>query len=128
VRLLIAVIGTASLGAVVSVLVMLARLTQKWEVVTKAKSYHRFYYLGAALVVLAALVRLLRIGYWSQDPAIAPLRLSGSLLAALYRPQSWIYVWLYYVPLAVGSTIGVWLTWRNWGWILREYYSRSYGQ
>jgi hypothetical protein len=116
VRLLLAVIGTAGLGAVFFVLVILARLTQKWEAVTRSRSLYRLFYVASGLVALAALVRLVRTGYLE-----APASADASLwLAALADPHSWFYLCFYHIPLAVGMTISIWLTWKNWGWLLRE--------
>jgi hypothetical protein len=117
VRLLLAVIGTAGLGAVFSVLVILARLTQKWEAVTRSRSLYRLFYVASGLVALAALVRLVRIGYLEASASVD----ASPLLAAIVDPHSWFYLYLYHIPLAVGMTISIWLIWKNWGWLLCEW-------
>ncbi|MBN1934449.1 MAG: hypothetical protein JW934_07275 [Anaerolineae bacterium] len=109
-RLLFAVIGTAGLVSLASVLLILARLTQKWEVVTKIKSYYRLFYVAAALVGLASISRVLRISYL--DSGVGP----GFLL----EPNSWFYLLLYHLPLAIGMTLSLGVIWKSWGWLLGE--------
>jgi len=116
VRLLIALVGTVGLGAILLALLILAHLTQKWEAVARSNSYYRLFYVAAALVGVASLVRVVRMGHLS--PVVGPSIPSAQVL--LYEPQSWFYLCFYYIPLATGLTISLWLTWRNWGWLLRE--------
>jgi hypothetical protein len=111
VNLIVGVLGTAGLGAVVFVLVILARLTQKWEAVTHSGSHFRLFYLASVLVGLAAVSRLVRIGYPSA---------TGGTPSFLYQPQSWFYLCFYHIPLAVGLTLSLALAWRNWGWLIME--------
>ena len=108
-RLLVAVVGMAGLLSIIFVLLILARLTQKWESVTKVRSYYSLFYLSAALVGAASLARLIRIGYLhSASPSI------------LCHPHSWFYLCFYYVPLALGLTMSLGVAWRSWGWLLRQ--------
>lgn len=109
--LIVAVIGTVGMGAVVLVLVILARLTQKWELVTRSRSHYRLFYAASLLVGLASMARMVRIGYVNPAPG-AP--------AFLLDPHSWFYLCFYHIPLAVGSTISLIVTWRNWGWLVKE--------
>lgn len=115
-NLLVAVLGTVGLGAVVLVLLILARLTYRWELVTRSRSAYRLFYVAAALVAVAALVRLVRIGYLS--PAAGPG--TGSAVSVLYEPLSWFYLCFYHLPLTVGMAISLGLAWHNWGWLLKE--------
>ena len=109
-NMVIAVLGTAGLGSVALILLILARLTQKWEVVTKTKSYYHLFRVSAALVILASLTRLVRVGDLS-----TPMELSF-----LSEPQSWGYLCFYHAPLAIGVTVSLVVVWRNWGWLLRS--------
>jgi hypothetical protein len=109
-RLLLAVMGTAGLGSIVSLSIILARLTQRWEVVTKTKSYYRLLYVAAALIALASFVRLVRIGYLD----------SGTGASFFCEPRSWFYLCFYYAPLVIGVTTSLSVTWRNWRWLLNE--------
>jgi hypothetical protein len=33
----------------------------------------------------------------------------------------WFYLLTYYLPLALGVTIGLGIAWRYWSWILQEF-------
>lgn len=109
-RLLFAVLGTAGLVSLVSTLLILARLTHKWQVVTKIESYYRFFYVAAVLVGVAAVSRVLRMSYFD----------SSSGPAFLLNPNSWFYLLFYHLPLAAGMTISLGVTWKSWGWLLGE--------
>ena len=110
-RLLSAILGTAGLLSMIFAFLILARLTQKWESVTKLKSHYRLFYVSTALVGIASLVRLIRIGYLD-------VGLERSPASALGDPRSWIYLCFYHAPLAIGVTISLGVTWRSWGWLL----------
>lgn len=108
--LLFAVLGTAGLSAVALVLAIIARLTQRWESVTRVKSHYQWFYVSVGLLLIAAFSRLVRSVYLVSDAGPA----------ALTSPWSWVYVLLYHLPLIAGATISVIVAWRNWGWLLRE--------
>ena len=105
---LAAVLGTAGPGAVALMFVILARLTQKWEAVTRTRSYYRLFYASAILVIAASLTRLVRAG--SLNSTLEP--------EFLLHPRSWFYLCFYHVPMVLGITIGLIVAWRNWGWLL----------
>lgn len=115
-KVLIAVLGTIGLGAIILVVLILARLTQRWELVTRSKSAYRFFYVAAALVAVAALTRLIRISYLAPASDVG----TGSTISVLYEPQSWFYLCFYHLPLTIGLAISLALVWHNWGWLLRE--------
>jgi hypothetical protein len=106
----IAIIGTAGLASVMLVLMIMGRLTQRWELVTRGKSHYYLFYVSAGLVGVASLARLVRVGYL----------VSGTGQHNLADPASWFYIGLYHVPLTVGVAVSLVVTWRNWGWLLGE--------
>jgi hypothetical protein len=108
--LVAAVIGTAGLAALLIVLIIMGRLTQRWELVTRSQSGYQLFYVSAVLIGVASLTRLVRAGYLVSE--------SGPSL--LFSAQSWLYLCLYHLPLSLAMTISVIVTWRNWGWLLRE--------
>lgn len=105
-----AILGTAGLIALATVFLILARLTQKWEIVTKIKSYYRLFYVATVLVGLASVVRLLRISYIGV--ADGPVWLTN--------PNSWFYLLFYHLPLVVSVTISLGVVWKSWSWLLGE--------
>ena len=109
-NLLTAVVGTAGLASIAFMFFILARLTHKWELVTRTRSHFRLFYVSAILVIAASLTRLVRAG--SLNGAADPVPLG--------QPRSWFYLCFYHVPLALSVTISLLVAWRNWGWLLRE--------
>jgi hypothetical protein len=106
----IAILGTAGLAAVILVLVIMGRLTKRWELVTRGRSYYYLFYVSAGLVSVASLARFVRIGHL----------ISGTGEGTLADPASWFYIGLYHIPLTVGIAVSLVVTWRNWGWLLSE--------
>ena len=91
-------------------LLILAQLGKKLGAVTKMRSVYRGYYAASALVGLSLILRLVRASvFWAQR---------DELPAALNEPL--LYLLLYHLPLAVGLTIGLAITWHYWKWLLKE--------
>jgi hypothetical protein len=94
---LLSLIGPASISLA---LLVLASLSRRLGEVTKRPPLYRWFLVGAALVGLSIVLRVLTI-----DPAG---RL-GSQVALLYD-----------VPLVMGLLVSVIVAWRYWGWLLYE--------
>jgi len=74
------------------------------------KPFYKGYYVAASFVGLALLVRFVRATvFWAPPDAIP------SLLSSAF-----FYLFLYHLPLAVGLTLGLALTWHYWSWLLKE--------
>lgn len=109
-RIVGAILGTFALISLIYALLILAQLGRKLGAVTKMHSTYRGYYAAAVLVGLALVVRLLRASVFWAEP--------GELPSALNEPL--LYLLLYHLPLAVGMTIGLAITWHYWKWLLKE--------
>jgi hypothetical protein len=105
---LFALLGTTGLGAATLVVVIIARLTRRWEQVTGTRSGYRWFYVAAGLLCLAALLRLVRVVHLDAHAEPEMLR----------EPWSWLYLCLYHAPLIAGTAIALIVAWRNWGWLL----------
>jgi hypothetical protein len=127
----VAVLSTAGLASVALVLLILARLTEKWEAVTRNKSYYYLFYFLAAAIVLLGGVHLYRIAALVPDELALVhntrdlFREQTGLASSSLQVRSWLYLVFYYLPLAITMTVSLLLVWRNWGWLLR---SRSASQ
>lgn len=124
-RFLVAVLSTAGLASVALVLLILARLTEKWESVTRKKSYYRLFYVLAGVIALLSGVYLYRIAALVPDQLAVVqdtrdlFREKTGIAASPPELRAWFYLIFYYLPLAITMTVSLLLMWRNWGWLVR---------
>lgn len=124
-RFVVAVLSTAGLASVALILVILARLTEKWQAVTRRRSYYYLFYALAGVVVLLGGIHLYHIAALvpEQVPLVQDtrdlIREQTGIAASLPQRRAWFYLLFYYVPLAITMTVSLVLAWRNWGWLLR---------
>jgi hypothetical protein len=105
-----ATLGAMGLISVLYALVILAQFGRKLGAVTKMRPFYRGYYVAAGCVGLALVMRFIRASvFW------APRETIPSLLNA---PA--FYLLLYHLPLAIGLSLGLAITWHYWGWLLKE--------
>ena len=109
-RLVGAILGSAGLAAVLYALAVLAQFGRKLGAVTKMRPYYRGYYVAIVCVGLALITRLVRASvFWAEQPQSIPF-LSEPLFQLL----------LYHLPLAIGLTVSLVVTWHYWSWLLKE--------
>lgn len=124
-RFVVAVLSTAGLASVALVLFILARLTEKWQAVTRKRSYYYLFYALAGIIVLLGGIHLYHIAALvpEQVPLVQDtrdlIREQTGIAASPAQLRAWFYLLFYYLPLAVTMTISLLLAWRNWGWLLR---------
>ena len=105
-----ATLGAMGLISVLYALIILAQFGRKLGAVTKMRPFYRGYYLAAGCVGLALVIRFIRASvFW------APRETIPSLLNAPV-----FYLLLYHLPLAIGLSLGLAITWHYWGWLLKE--------
>jgi hypothetical protein len=95
--------------AVIFLFFILARLSEKLGAVTRMPPYYRWFWIGMGFLGIALIAQLAYISV-SLTEQPSHWLLSGSLF----------YLVTYHVPLAIGVTIGLVVTWRYWGWLLTE--------
>jgi len=109
-RIVTAILGSTGLAAVLYALAVLAQFGRKLGAVTKMRPYYRGYYVAIICVGLASITRLLRACvFWAEQPQPVPF-LSEPLFQLL----------LYHLPLAIGLTASLVVTWHYWNWLLKE--------
>ena len=108
-EILSAILGSLGLASLIYALLILARLGEKLGAVTKMRPYYRGYYVAVAFVGLALLIRLVRASVFSSTQGA-----SGLLDSSLF------YLLFYHLPLAVGMSVGLAITWYYWKWLLKE--------
>jgi hypothetical protein len=105
-----AVLGSMGLFSLLYGLVILAQFGNKLGAVTKMRPFYRGYYVAACLVGLALVVRFIRTSVvWASPESISPV---------LKEPI--FYLLSYHLPLGLGVTLGLIITWHYWSWLLKE--------
>lgn len=109
-NIIAAILGSLGLFAIVYALLVLAQFGRKLGAVTKMKPFYKGYYVAACCVGLALVVRLVRATvFWAPRDTIPSL---------LNSPP--FYLLLYHLPLAIGLSLGLVITWHYWSWLLKE--------
>jgi len=105
-----AVLGSLALFSLLYALVILAQFGSKLGAVTKMRPCYRGYYVAAGLVGLALVGRFVRGSVvWAAPEFMSPI---------LKEPL--FYLFSYHLPLALGVTLGLVITWHYWSWLLSE--------
>jgi hypothetical protein len=105
-----AILGLAGLMSVLYALVILAQFGRKLGAVTKMQPFYKGYYAAIGCVGVALVVRLIRTSvFWAQP---------GDIPSLLNAPV--FYLLLYHLPLAIGLSLGLGITWHYWNWLLKE--------
>ena len=102
-------LGAVGLLAVVYLAFLFANLSRRLCAVTKMADYHHWFFVGGALVALAAASQVIR-----GIASLAPDRAFPVLL------DPWFSLLSFHVPLSVGVTLCLVLVLVYWGWILKE--------
>lgn len=98
-----ALIGPISIAVAMTVM---ARLSKRLGSVMRTPRYYMMFYLGAGLMAVSVLARLLNIG---RGDAIADMLVHDPVAILLYVG----------LP-AVAITLGLVAAWRYWSWLLAE--------
>jgi hypothetical protein len=105
-----AIVGSVGLISLLYALIILAQLGRKLGAVTKMRPFYKGYYIAVALIGTSLILRFVRASvFWAPPDTIPPL-LNDPLF----------YLVLYHLPLAVGMSVGLGITWYYWNWLLKE--------
>jgi hypothetical protein len=102
-------LGSLGALATVYVLYILARLSERLGSVEKMRPLYRYYYWAMGLVFISFLAQLL---------VVYANSMANSALQWLTSP--WFTLASHYLPLAAGVTIGIYVTWQYWSWLITE--------
>lgn len=109
----LALLGPASISLM---LLVMGILSQRLGRAIHARPYYLVFYLAAALVAVAVIVRLLNLGTAIPTPPISNPSESPEFAA----PMAVGWVVLYNGLLALGITLGLVVSWHYWSWLLAE--------
>jgi len=107
-KIIIGLAGSLGLLAVVYTLFTQSAFSQRIGEVRKMPPLYRGLYFSLACLLVAFLVRFLRVSTLlaSRTPA--------------FLDDDLFYLFAYHLPLAVGLTLSLAVIWRYWSWLLRE--------
>jgi hypothetical protein len=101
---LLGALGTLS---ILILIYILAKLSERFGAVIKMRPRYRYYYV--------ALVFLL-VGWIAQLLVMAVNLMPANIQDALN--STWFLLLAYYLPVTIGVTIGLVITWRYWSWLV----------
>lgn len=104
-----AVLGSVGLISAIYITLIMASLSQKLGAVTRMRGYYRGFYVSAIFLLVSLIAYFLRTSV---------LLASEQVLALLNNDL--FYLFTYYLPLAIGTSIGLAITLRYWDWLLKE--------
>lgn len=103
-------LGSLGTLAVIYLFYILAKLSQRLGAVEKMYPYYRYYYVANLFIIVGTVSHVI-----IARAALSPQDFPSWLLAP------WFILVAHYLPLTIGVTIGLLVTWRYWSWIITEY-------
>ena len=102
-------LGTLGTLSIMILFYILARLSERLGSVQKMSPLYRYYYLALLLIALAYVTHVL------------VARASFSTDQTLFWVTSaWFIFFAYHLPLIIAVSIGLFVTWRYWSWLITE--------
>ncbi len=108
--IIIAILGAMGLISILYALLILAQFGRKLGAVTKMPPFFQGYYVAIVCVGVALVMRFVRANVFWAPPETIPSLLNAPVL----------YLLLYHLPLAIGLSLGLGITWHYWSWLLKE--------
>ena len=100
--------GTFGTLSVIYLLYILLKLSQRLGSVEKMAPTYKYYYIAIIFVAVGYITSLLVV--------LAPQSFAGWLASP------WVLILGYYLPMSIGVTVGLVVTWRYWSWLLTNRY------
>jgi hypothetical protein len=102
---LLATAGTISL---VILFFVLAKLSERFGSVVRMSPLYRYYYLSLFLALISATVQVFAV------------RAETVTTIPVWITTPWFLLLAYHLPLAIAVTIGIYVTWHYWSWLITE--------
>lgn len=102
-------LGTFSTLSLLLLFYILAKLSERFGSVIRMRPIYRYYYV--ALVFLA-------IGYGTH--LVEAYAVSNPNVVPVWLLTPWFLLVAHHLPLTIGVTIGLVVTWRYWSWLVTE--------
>ena len=104
----ISLLGTFGTLSVLYLLYILLKLSQRLGSVEKMAPLFKYYYVAIIFVAAGYFTNLLIV--------LVPQSTAGWLASP------WVLILGYYLPMSIGLTVGLVVTWRYWSWLLTNQY------
>jgi hypothetical protein len=102
-------LGTLGTLSLIYLFYILARLSERLGSVEKMPPIYRYYYVAIFFLSIGFLYHLLAARFHSVPESFPH-----------WFSSSWFLLLVHYLPLAVGVTIGLYVTWRYWSWLVTK--------
>lgn len=96
-------LGAVGTLAVIYLFYILGRLSERLGSVERMPPIYRYYYVAVIFLVIALITQVLA---------------AQVITSASYSPTDTILLLGHHLPLAIGATIGLVVTWRYWSWLV----------
>lgn len=106
---IISFLGIMSTFSVLALFFVLFKLSERFGSVVKMKPFYRQYYLAMVFSGIGLLTHIF-VFLASLQPETAPTMMTSS----------WFLLVAYHLPLTIGVSIGLFVTWRYWSWLVTE--------
>ena len=106
---LITILGTFGTLSIILLFYIMAKLSERFGSVIKMPPIYRYFYL-AILILLVSYITNLLVVRTIITPEDSPL----------WWAAPWFLLLAYHLPMAIGVTIGLIVTWRYWSWLITE--------
>jgi hypothetical protein len=104
------ILGTIGTISLIFLFFILGKLSERFGSVVRMSPLYRYYYLALILALISAAVQILVVRQTSSTPTDIPL----------WVTSAWFILLAYHLPLAIAVTIGIYVTWHYWSWLITE--------
>jgi hypothetical protein len=101
-------LGTVGTISLIILFLILAKLSERFGSVVRMSPLYRYYYLSLFLALISATVQVLVI------------RAETVPTIPVWVTAPWFLLVAYHLPLAIAVTIGIYVTWHYWSWLITE--------
>jgi hypothetical protein len=105
----VSILGTLGTLSIMFLFYILARLSERLGSVEKMAPLYRYYYVALFFLALGGATHFLVARVY-----LTPATFPDWLLSP------WFVLLTHYLPLALGVTIGIVITWRYWSWLFTQ--------
>jgi hypothetical protein len=101
-------LGTAGTISLVIFFFVLAKLSERFGSVVRMSPLYRYYYLSLFLALISTTVQVLAV------------RAETVTTIPVWITAPWFLLLAYHLPLAIAVSIGIYVTWHYWSWLITE--------